>query len=880
MDMTTCLKSLLLAVHQHRDGGTAQTEAQLLRRVEETSALVCGPLLSSAPLLAAECVSGLVDIAGNPNSSSVLTGSIVSLLSLLAGDDSGREVLHSSFNLSGTLSSIVQRSDPQEPLVLQCLQLLQRLTYNSGVLQWSNSVQQLLSFLLTHIQSQQDVLIVPCLGLMANLCRENRSVQNHIRSLDNVKSFYRTLLNLLDHPSLTVVVFSLSILAGLTLRDKVGDKLFGAENIQQTFQLVFNIMVNGDGTLTRKYSVDLLVDLLKNPKIAECLSRYQHFPVCVTQVLGLLKSKDPQSATKVLELLLSMCRVSSLRPLLCRVVFRPAEPKLGPVGRRPGPEGPDQSSCGLVLVQWLSSPVEGAESCSLQVLQLLKELLEEALGGDLVSDWTLSFVDLLLPVLLDLLRSLESSSGDSDLRRVSSWTTSISSLLLLLCVQDSTRSLLSRQLSAPLCLSQVQALLSCYHSNSPRGSHGDLSVCSEAVLQMVELMSKLRQQVEDMETSFYRTLQDQQMAPPLSLALSSHRRETVHRALGLLSEAASLPDFPSQLLAEIIAANNLFHQKEAELPVKQQEAPPPSTVDQSSSDRGVSCLVEKVQNGLELKDSHVSDIIEVYEQKLSAFSSKEARLQDLLEAKAVAQCQADRLLAQYRLQRAQAEAEARQLASLLKAAERRREELQAELSQQLQLVERSAADTEQLLQHNARLQRRCQETQELQAAYNSLLTRLNDGERLRKELQDKHSSLTRSYQNLKRSQEALQLQHDRLQEELQQQQEEVRTLRCLLQEKSSNISGLQAELRAEEEKVKQKEQQRTELEESLLLLRKELQKTEQARKEASIKASSLELQKTHLEQKLQQKDEDLNKHSAMIAMIHSLSSGRSSNLAL
>uniref|UniRef100_A0A3Q3AHD3 Cellular inhibitor of PP2A n=1 Tax=Kryptolebias marmoratus TaxID=37003 RepID=A0A3Q3AHD3_KRYMA len=868
MDLTTCLKSLLLATHQYRDSRTAQHAAQLQKQLQEVSGLKCDHLLSSAQVLPSECVSGLVELAGNPNTSPDLKSSIISLLAGLASDDTSREILHSSYNLTSTLASVIHchSSTPGEPLVLQCLQVLQKLTYNTRTFQSTNYINELISFLMTNIQAQNEAVVMPCLGLMANLCRDNPSVQNHIKSLDNVKQFYRTLINFLAHSSLTVVVFTLSILASLTLSEKVGDKLFDSKNIHQTFQLVFNIVVNGDGTLTRKYSVDLLVDLLKSPKIADYLTRYEHFSACVSQVLGLLRSKDPDSAAKVLELLLAMCSVSGLRSLLCDVVFRPAGPRLRAAGRRQG-AGPDG---GLVLVQWLGSPVEGAEPCSLRTLQLLGELLESLEAED-GAESVLGFAEMLLPVLLGLLKDLDPEKGEAHLRKLCHRIAHFGPLTLsLLSSEDSTRSLVSSQVSAQLCLSQVESLLSfscrflfCFCCSQ---------LCAEALLKTLELMSKLRQQVKDMETSFYRLLQDQRIVTPLSLALTSHHRERVQTGLALLFEATPLPDFPSLVLGESIAANNAYRQREAELSIKRVAEPRPSNrsfmapcgLDHLKLIFVFCCLQLQEQ----LKDSHVSEIIDVYEQKLAAFTSKESRLQDLLEAKALALSQADRLIAQYRLQRAQAEAEARKLASLLKDAERRREDLQAELSSQVLEVERSRTDMEELLQHNARLQRDSEEHQVLKGAYNALLSRFNESERLLKELQAAHASLSKQTETLRRNHEALLQLQDRTASALEDREQLIKSLQSDIQKKNGDISGFCVN------KILRDQQEKKELEETVDVLRKELNKTEQARKDASIKASSLELQRSQLEVRLKQKEEELNKHSAMIAMIHSLSSGK------
>ncbi len=53
--------------------------------LQEVSGLKCVQLLSSGQALPSECVSGLVELTGNPNTSLTLTTSIISLLAQLGG---------------------------------------------------------------------------------------------------------------------------------------------------------------------------------------------------------------------------------------------------------------------------------------------------------------------------------------------------------------------------------------------------------------------------------------------------------------------------------------------------------------------------------------------------------------------------------------------------------------------------------------------------------------------------------------------------------------------------------------------------------------------------------------------------------------------------
>lgn len=918
LDINACLKAFSTAFSQYCSHPNDQTLKDVERQIDVLIGITSnGRTLKGftvKELLPTECLTSLVSMLTERNSKAMLTSKCVSLLYCLATDNETRIVLRDSFHLTSTITGLLlyhqSRPTANDNIILQCLQLMQRITYECKIPVALGYVEELVKFLVNQIQlGNESELTLSSLGILANLCRNNIAVQAQIKALDNIKYIYRTLIGFLSHGNLTVIVYALSLLTSLDLQEPLREKLFGTKNINTTFQLVFNILINGEGILARKYSVDLFVDLLRSDKIRQSLLNYDYLSFYLEQVLCLLSRCEPDEATKIFELLLAFCGVSDLRYALLGVFLSMNKQGSGPCSTEESDESDDGQDFGCFLY-WVNHAVDNNVTVSVRALEFLREIYEEIINNGLSTTW-LSRVKILVPNLVKNLEPPGNVEGHSTKRKFQK-IVCVLDVLEVLASEEAIAALLCRNIQPEI----YQVLIEQQYRLNDIAMKGKLSFIADwsemgvvVALKALDLMNRLKTFKDELKETVTELMKDNRLVSFLANTLINGKKEHIQTALRVLQESSKNPDFEVAWLGELIFSNNLSKEEELRSLRKRHDdimASPvtdsvldPSFIDAFNNPfprRGgqkcstfinsvhdhstIESLIDKIKSGMEIKDPKASEIMDVYEAKLASLQTKEGHLQDLLEAKTLALSQSDRMISQYRCRRAQSEAECAKLRHLLQETERRCEAQIEEIDNLVESQKVAVQQMDQVTVQNRNLQLIASDHKQLKITFAEQNQRLETLKKALAAAQEEHKSLSELNEMLRRHNDNLKNQHDCATRQLQELEEERKKVVQQLKQQEVKLNELTQALEEQETKLHEKEKEFEKMRKDLEKNKAQLSKTEQARKELVHKFSSLEMvcsqrERTvkEREQVLKDQQKDLDKYAQMSAMIHRLTSG-------
>ncbi|KAL3881436.1 hypothetical protein ACJMK2_027878 [Sinanodonta woodiana] len=870
-------------------------------------------IFSPSEILPSECLTILVDIIGDPNSKPSLILKCILLLSNLVVESDIRHCLHEDFQLTPALAKLViHHGAAEDTLTEEALNLLQKVTYGHRLDFQETYVEDLICCLMKHVYNQPKSLTVPCMGILVNLCRDNFAVQSFIKNTEDMKKLTRALVNFLVDGNFTLITLSLSLLACICIHYEETEKLFSVQNINKTFQTVFNYVISGD-TICRLYSVDLFKDLLKITRFQEPFLRYDYLSTSIEKVLMLLSTCTAESVTKIFELLITFCSVPGIRPVVCRsvMVAFPIQdaaifPKLSqtPLSKISDPL--------LATVHWAGQPTDISSMAPIMAFDFLTEIYEELVFSNTRVQYG-KHAALLIPAVVSTLNV--SFDGESaTLRKKCAKIVEAIKLLIVLCGEDELKDHMIMHIES----ATLYRLLEFQFTSNAVIRKSKYIIQKEdwcetgvdVVLYTVELMSKLAKRNGTLDELYSATLQDTRLVSFLVLGLTSGVRERVQVTLNIVSIGTSLDGFPLVLLGDAVASCNAKKEKQQmdlvpvtslhqaaskRMPLGNKENLPQfnnsanysetsaTSNYRQDSDADIQSLIEKLNSGIDMK----SDVAAIYERTLQAVQTREEHLQDMLEAKTLALNQADRLLSQYRSRKGQENAEASRLRGILFEAEKRLESLQQQLQDVTTQKEGLMQELEEADQENRKLKQIAQLHKQLTTAHSELAEKHEVLKKSHMSLSQEHKTLNEIHEMLKKHNESLKEQHDMATEQLLRLQEEQKKLTKQLREKETKLADTIKNLEKVEKEYKKVDEDRENLEAAIEKFRLDLDKTEKKKKELQHQVTSLELLCSQQEGRLNEAaeesvklKEEVNKHRQIAALINSLSSGNVSETSM
>ncbi|KAK5975713.1 Protein CIP2A [Trichostrongylus colubriformis] len=572
--------------------------------------------------------------------------------------------------------SLKEQLGPQN--LIDILRLLQILTYERCLVLgiWTND---LISFLMSEITRNDEMEWMPyCIAILCNLARRSKSVCCRIKKSTSYKAFSRRVIKLLSHDSRIVVVSSL-VLVGY-LEEKVRDMVYCSQNIHETFQCVFNVLIMGDSEclMTRHVASDLLRRLVVSetqtissvPVITSTgkdVMNYSFFNRCIQQTAELLVTLDPrlEETLKVYDVLLAFCSLPQLCSPVCSAILScaPTEARL--------------TTPLLAIAATVAIPIEDAiqPEISLKALRLLTFLVKEKLdAGEHIADviapeQILSLVDAAVKTCVETskpevvhqcqlitegLRLAEVCTADEDLRNGLLEVTTAA-----LCAHISETQLMTN----PVVVFMEKPPSQRTEKTPEWGVYG-----VAVVLEMLRLLASLKDFSKLHKDQYWRSLKDPRLVSFLAYALAYGDHEMVHNALVIYTHCSQLQAFPSRWLGDLIASCSQSKQSQSDSGVispntssdtRSRSCEPMDTAAvpalivsprrySKENERALDDLLQRIRDGFNVNDAKMSDVLSAYDKKILLMERRERELELLLSAKDQALAQSEKLRMQFR----------------------------------------------------------------------------------------------------------------------------------------------------------------------------------------------------------------------------------------
>ncbi|KAJ1364285.1 hypothetical protein KIN20_024343, partial [Parelaphostrongylus tenuis] len=513
--------------------------------------------------------------------------------------------------------SLKEQLGPQN--LIDILRMLQVLTYERCLVLgiWTND---LISFLMSETTREDEMEWMPhCIAILCNLARRSKSVCSRIKKSTSYKSFSRRVIKLLSHDSRIVVVSSL-VLIGY-LEEKVRDMVYCSQNIHETFQCVFNVLIMGDNdcAMTRHIASDLLRRLVvsenhtisSTPVITSTgkdIMNYTFFNRCIQQTAELLVILDPrlEETLKVYDVLLAFCSLPQLCSPVCSAILKylPTEDRL--------------TTPLLAIASTAALSVEGAvqPEISLKALRLLTYLVKEEIEiGRRISNV------IAVEQLLDLIDSAVKTTVETSRPEIVYQCRRIMEGLRLaeVCSTDEDlRNGLLEVTTASLCahISESQLITNpvvIFMEKPPSQRTERIAEWSiygvAVVLELLRLLAALKDFSKLHKDQYWKSLKDPRLVTFLAYALAYGDHEMVHNALVLYTHCSQLQAFPTRWLGDLIASCSQFQTK------NHLQSNYLLAISQKKTIKPLDDLLNQLKNGFSINNAKMSDILYAYEKE-------------------------------------------------------------------------------------------------------------------------------------------------------------------------------------------------------------------------------------------------------------------------